>query len=230
LAIEKARQVGAGFVTVRNSNHYGIAGYYSMMALEHDCIGFSMTNAAVLVLPTFGRDAVLGTNPISVAAPAGEERAFVLDMATSTVPRGKLEVYDRQEKPLPIGWATDEQLAGPRMSRACPPPTLGECCATCWRGRAADSCLWAERTRNWEVTRGTAWRCWWMCSAACCLARGTPPASILRRRMASRCRRTWVTSSAQMADERRAQGIPLHPKVVAELRKIAEETEVEYNL
>lgn len=108
MAIAKAKQVGAGFVTVRNSNHYGIAGYYSMMALEHDMIGFSMTNSAVLVVPTFGRNAMLGTNPISVAAPAGSERPFVLDMATSTVPRGKLEVYNRLEKPLPLGWATDE--------------------------------------------------------------------------------------------------------------------------
>ena len=107
LALDKADKVGAGFVTVRNSNHYGIAAYYAMMALERDCIGFSMTNAAVLVVPTFGRDAMLGTNPISVAAPSGQERPFVLDMATSTVPRGKLEVYDRQEKPLPLGWATD---------------------------------------------------------------------------------------------------------------------------
>jgi len=107
-AIQKALDVGAGFVTVCNSNHYGIAGYYSMMALEHDCIGISMTNAAVLVVPTFGRDAMLGTNPISVAAPAGQERPFVLDMATSTVPRGKLEVYNRLEKPIPLGWATDE--------------------------------------------------------------------------------------------------------------------------
>jgi LDH2 family malate/lactate/ureidoglycolate dehydrogenase len=107
-AIHRARDLGAGFVTVRNSNHFGIAGYYAMMALEHDCIGISMTNAAVLVVPTFGRDAMLGTNPISVAAPGGEERPFVLDMATSTVPRGKLEVYDRLEKPLPVGWATDE--------------------------------------------------------------------------------------------------------------------------
>jgi L-2-hydroxycarboxylate dehydrogenase (NAD+) len=107
-AIQKALDVGAGFVTVRNSNHYGIAGYYAMMALEHDCIGISMTNAAVLVVPTFGRDAVLGTNPIAVAAPAEEERPFVLDMATSTVPRGKLEVYNRLEKPIPLGWATDE--------------------------------------------------------------------------------------------------------------------------
>ncbi len=108
LAITKAQEVGAGFVAVRNSNHYGIAAYYAMMALDQDMIGISMTNAAVLVVPTFGRDAMLGTNPISLAAPAGEERAFVLDMATSTVPRGKLEVYNRQEKPIPLGWATDE--------------------------------------------------------------------------------------------------------------------------
>ena len=62
----------------------------------------------MLVVPTFGRNAMLGTNPISVAAPAGRECPFVLDMATSTVPRGKLEVYKRMEKPLPLGWATDE--------------------------------------------------------------------------------------------------------------------------
>ncbi|MGB9722549.1 MAG: Ldh family oxidoreductase [Chloroflexia bacterium] len=110
LAIEKAQAVGAGFVAVRNSNHYGIAGYYAMMALEAgNLIGLSMTNADVLVVPTFGRDALLGTNPIAVAAPAGRERPFVLDMATSTVPRGKLEVYDRLGKPMPIGWATDER-------------------------------------------------------------------------------------------------------------------------
>jgi LDH2 family malate/lactate/ureidoglycolate dehydrogenase len=107
-AIEKAEAYGSGFATVRNSNHFGIAGYYAMMALEHDCVGLCMTNASVLVVPTFGRDAMLGTNPISVAAPAGQEWPFVLDMATSTVPRGKLEVYQRQEKSLPLGWATDE--------------------------------------------------------------------------------------------------------------------------
>jgi LDH2 family malate/lactate/ureidoglycolate dehydrogenase len=107
-AIDKAQEYGAGFVTVRNSNHYGIAGYYAMMALDADCIGFSMTNAGTLVNPTFGRNAMLGTNPIAVAAPAGEERPFVLDMATSTVPQGKLEVYSRLEKSIPLGWATDE--------------------------------------------------------------------------------------------------------------------------
>jgi LDH2 family malate/lactate/ureidoglycolate dehydrogenase len=107
MALEKAREYGCGFATVRNSNHYGIAGYYAMMALEEDMIGISTTNAAVLVVPTFGRDAMYGTNPIALAVPAGEERPFVMDMATSTVPRGKLEVYNRGEKPLPLGWATD---------------------------------------------------------------------------------------------------------------------------
>ncbi len=109
MAIDKAREYGCGFATVRNSNHYGIAGYYAMMALEEDMIGISTTNAAVLVVPTFGRDAMYGTNPIALAVPAGEERPFVMDMATSTVPRGKLEVYNRQEKALPLGWATDER-------------------------------------------------------------------------------------------------------------------------
>ena len=111
-AIDKAKKVGAGFVTVCNSNHYGIAGYYAMMALEHDCIGMSMTNADVLVVPTFGRNAMLGTNPIAVAAPAGKERPFVMDMATSTVPRGKVEVYDRLDKSMPMGWATDDRGVG----------------------------------------------------------------------------------------------------------------------
>jgi L-2-hydroxycarboxylate dehydrogenase (NAD+) len=109
MAIEKALEAGVGFVAVRNSNHYGIAGYYSMMALEEDLIGVSMTNAAPLVVPTFGKDAVLGTNPMSIAVPTGQERPFVLDMATSVVTRGKLEEYERQEKPLVEGWATDNQ-------------------------------------------------------------------------------------------------------------------------
>jgi L-2-hydroxycarboxylate dehydrogenase (NAD+) len=109
MAIEKARQYGCGFASVTNSNHYGIAGYYAMMALEEDMIGISTTNAAVLVVPTFGRDAMYGTNPIALAVPANQERPVVIDMATSTVPRGKLEVYHRQEKALPVGWATDER-------------------------------------------------------------------------------------------------------------------------
>jgi LDH2 family malate/lactate/ureidoglycolate dehydrogenase len=80
-----------------------------MMALEHDLIGLSMTNSAPLVLPTYGKEAIMGTNPISIAVPAGKERPFVLDMATSTVSRGKLEVYEREGRTtMPISWATDE--------------------------------------------------------------------------------------------------------------------------
>ena len=108
MAIEKAKDTGIGIVTVFNSNHYGIAGYYAMMALEEGLIGISMTNTYPLVVPTFGRQSILGTNPIAVAVPTKEERPFVLDMATSVVPRGKLEVYARHGKEIPPQWATDE--------------------------------------------------------------------------------------------------------------------------
>jgi len=108
LAIRKARENYVGFVAVRNSTHYGMAAYYAMMALQHDMIGISTTNAKAVVLPTFGRRSMMGTNPISIAAPAGRERPFVLDMATSVVPQGKLEVYERLGKPIPLGWVTDE--------------------------------------------------------------------------------------------------------------------------
>jgi L-2-hydroxycarboxylate dehydrogenase (NAD+) len=108
LVIDKALKNNIAFAVVRDSNHYGIAGYYAMMALEHDLIGLSLTNSAVLVVPTHGRNAIMGTNPISVAVPAGKERPFVLDMACSTVPRGKLEVYQREGKIMPDTWATDE--------------------------------------------------------------------------------------------------------------------------
>jgi len=107
-AIQKATNLGAGFVTVRNSNHFGIAGYYAMLALSADCVGLAMTNASPKAVPTFGRHAVLGTNPIAVAAPAGRQRPFVLDMATTTVPLGKLEIADRLNEPLPAGWAVDK--------------------------------------------------------------------------------------------------------------------------
>jgi L-2-hydroxycarboxylate dehydrogenase (NAD+) len=108
LAMSKAREHSLGFVAVRNSNHYGIAGFYAMMALAEDMMGICTTNTEVLVVPTFARNAVLGTNPIAIAVPAGKERPYILDMSTSTVTRGKLEVYARLEKPIPINWATDE--------------------------------------------------------------------------------------------------------------------------
>ncbi len=106
--ISKARDTGAAFGSVRESNHFGIASYYAMMALEHDMIGIAMTNTAALGVPTFGRQVMFGTNPLAFAAPADKERAFVLDMSTTVVTRGKVEVYDRLEKDLPAGWAVDK--------------------------------------------------------------------------------------------------------------------------
>jgi L-2-hydroxycarboxylate dehydrogenase (NAD+) len=105
--IEKAARNGAAFGCVRDSNHFGIAGYYAMMALEHDMLGIAMTNTAALGVPTFGRQVMYGTNPLAFAAPADQEGAFVLDMSTTVVTRGKIEVYNRLEKELPDGWAVD---------------------------------------------------------------------------------------------------------------------------
>ena len=107
--IKKARQTGMAMVTVRNSNHYGIAGYYAMMALKENMIGISFTNSQPLVAPTYGRKAIMGTNPIAVAVPAGESRPYVLDMATSIVPIGRITVYDKAGKPIPEGWGIDKQ-------------------------------------------------------------------------------------------------------------------------
>jgi LDH2 family malate/lactate/ureidoglycolate dehydrogenase len=105
--IEKARDGGAAFGSVRESNHFGIAGYYAIMALEHDMLGIAMTSTAALGVPTFGRQVMYGTNPLAFAAPASEEGAFVLDMSTTVVTRGKVEVYERLDKELPPGWAVD---------------------------------------------------------------------------------------------------------------------------
>ena len=105
IAIEKAQQVGTGWVSVKNSNHFGIAGYHAMLALAHDMIGVAMTNASPLVAPTNSLDRLLGTNPIAVAVPAGEQPDFVVDMATTTAANGKLEIAQRKGLTLPEGWA-----------------------------------------------------------------------------------------------------------------------------
>jgi LDH2 family malate/lactate/ureidoglycolate dehydrogenase len=107
LAITKARGAGVGLVTVRNSHHFGIACHYAMLALPHDMIGIAMTNAAPQVAPTYGKRALLGTNPLSFAAPTGSERPFILDMATSVVAAGKVEIAQRLGKPIPDGWLVD---------------------------------------------------------------------------------------------------------------------------
>lgn len=107
LAIEKAKTTGVGIVTVRNSNHYGIAGYYAKMASRQGMLGISCTNSEAIMVPTFGRKAMLGSNPIACAFPA-EPYDFFFDASTTVVTRGKLEVYKKMDKPLPEGWTLDQ--------------------------------------------------------------------------------------------------------------------------
>lgn len=107
VAIQKAETVGTGWVSVSNSNHFGIAAYHAMKALDKDMIGIVMTNASALVAPTFSNERMLGTNPICVAIPAGSEPAFIADMATTTAANGKLEILQREGLEAPLGWIQD---------------------------------------------------------------------------------------------------------------------------
>lgn len=108
VAIQKATACGTGWVSVNNSNHFGIAGYHAMMALPYDMIGIAMTNASALVAPTFGAERMLGTNPIAVAIPAGAQPPFVADFATTTASNGKLELLQRKGADTPEGWVQDQ--------------------------------------------------------------------------------------------------------------------------
>lgn len=108
IAIEKAKKTGIAVVTVRNSNHFGIAGYYAKMACDAGLIGMAFTNSEAIMVPTFGRLAMLGSNPIAVAMPA-EPYDFFFDASTTVVTRGKLEIYNKLGKPLPDGWALDSK-------------------------------------------------------------------------------------------------------------------------
>lgn len=108
VAMQKAANVGTGWVAIRNSNHFGIAGYHAMMGLEKDMIGWAFTNASPLVSPTFGKERMLGTNPIAVSIPAGDEPPFVADLATTTAANGKLEILQRKGEDAPLGWIQEE--------------------------------------------------------------------------------------------------------------------------
>jgi len=108
IAIEKAKTYGMGMVAVRNSNHYGIAGYYVRMAASAGMIGITGTNARPSIAPTFGVENMLGTNPLTFGIPTDEEFPFMLDCATSITQRGKIEVYARLNKTMPKGWVIDE--------------------------------------------------------------------------------------------------------------------------
>ncbi len=108
IAMQKANNVGSGWISVQNSNHFGIAGFHAMMALENDMIGWAMTNAAPLVTPTFSKEKLLGTNPIAVAVPAKRNPAFIADFASTAVAYGKMEILQRKGSPAPLGWVQDK--------------------------------------------------------------------------------------------------------------------------
>jgi len=108
IAIEKARAHGSGWVAVRNSSHFGIAGYYTLQAAQHDLIGWAMTNTSKVVAPLGSVERMLGTNPISIAIPALANRPIVIDMSTTAVSWGKIEIALRKKEPIPMGWAIDE--------------------------------------------------------------------------------------------------------------------------
>ncbi|MBN1388701.1 MAG: Ldh family oxidoreductase [Bacteroidales bacterium] len=109
IAIEKAALAGSGWVATRNSNHFGIAGYYAMMALKHDMMGFCVTNANPSVAPTFSVERLLGTNPVAFAVPANKEHDFVADFATTPIARGKIALAEKKGEQLPVGFVQDEK-------------------------------------------------------------------------------------------------------------------------
>ncbi len=109
IAIAKAEQSGSGWISVFNTNHFGIAGYYVLEALDHDVIGIAMTNTTSIVAPLWGKDRMLGTNPIAIAFPGDEEPPVVIDMATSAAAYGKIEIAQRKNEAIPEGWAIDRE-------------------------------------------------------------------------------------------------------------------------
>ena len=138
LAIKKAKKAGSGWISVQNSNHFGIAGYHASHAIEHDMIGWAMTNSAPLVVPTFSKEKLLGTNPIAVAIPAGNQPAFLADFATTAVAYGKMEILQRKGLNAPMGWVQDENGNVTDNANAVK--------------KAVDFCLW-EVTESMEATK-----------------------------------------------------------------------------
>jgi len=117
ICMDKAEAVGSGWVSVCNTNHYGIAGWYAMQGLERNLINWAMTNATKLVAPLWGAERMLGTNPIAIAFPGKEEPAIVIDMATCAAAFGKLEIARRNGVKIPHGWAVDKHARTPTTPR-----------------------------------------------------------------------------------------------------------------
>ncbi|MBI4497577.1 MAG: Ldh family oxidoreductase [Chloroflexi bacterium] len=249
LAIQKAKEYGTAFVTVRNSRHFGAAGYYACMALPHDMIGWSMTNTGPIVLPTFGRQPMLGTNPIAVVAPTKEEPPFIMDFATSTVAFQKIAIAGIVGAPIPTGWAADQEgrpTTDPKVareSRALLPlggtresgshkgyslAVLVDVLCGVLSGAGYSAALDGQAGHFFGAMRIDAFR----------------PADEFKAMMDEMIRalrnsekavgeeRIYVAGEPdfETEQERRAHGIPLHKDVVAFLRRTAEEQKVAFTL
>jgi L-2-hydroxycarboxylate dehydrogenase (NAD+) len=250
LAIQKATEHSVGLVTVRNSRHFAAAGVYAMMALDHGMIGLAMTNATPAVVPTFGLEPRMGTNPIAVAVPAGREQCWVLDMATSVVATNKLTVAARLGRSIPEGWITDRQgnpvtdPNTPRNQRLVVP--LGSTpTASSYKGYGLG--VWVDimcgvlsgNGFGQRLPDGKVGHFFGAIAVEAFLPlpqfkammdvlledlNNTPPMPGAER--------VYYAGERERATEvdRRANGIPLYPELAAELRAMAAELGVEYDL
>jgi L-2-hydroxycarboxylate dehydrogenase (NAD+) len=251
LAIDKAGSNAVGVVTVRNSRHFGAAGIYAQMALEHGMIGIAMTNASAQVAPTFGAEPRFGTNPIAVSVPAGGKRYRALDMATSTVPHNRVMLAARLGRTMPEGWMTDaagEPITDPNTARE------GRLLLPLGSSPAGSShkgyglAVWVDimcgvlsgHGFGKQLSSGSSVGHFFaaidveafipleqftaMMDEMLEDLQGTPP-------LPGEARVLYAGEEEQQtAAERRANGIPLHPSTLAELKRIAEELEVGYEL
>lgn len=254
--IAKAGAAGLCLTTVRRSNHFGIAGHYALMAARRGLGGMAMTNASPLVVPTFGAHAMLGTNPIAFAVPTGDGPPLVLDMSTSAVAWGKIEIARRANAPIPLGWALDEQGQPTTDSHAVRALTpLGGEPATSGHkgyglavmvdvlcgplaGAAWSSHVSGARGPNREATIGHTFMAWRIdafrdpadffadLNAMLADLRATQPMP------GHEATGVLIPGDPEIAAEltNRALGVPVQPAVLDELRRLAEELDVPFDL
>lgn len=252
--LDKAAESGVAFVTVRNSNHFGACAYYAMMGLERGLIGLAMTNAGPLMVPTFARRPLLGTNPLAVAVPAGRERPFVLDMASTAVAWGKVEIAQRKEQTMPLGWTLDaagEPTTDPHLARFLQPlggdyltgghkgyglGTFVDILCGPLGGAAISLNVGSSRARPPRPANLGHFFAAWRPDAFRPLAEFQADVDELLMRLrtaepAPGHDRVYVPGELEFLaeEERRQRGIPLHPKVAAELASIAAETGVPFD-
>jgi LDH2 family malate/lactate/ureidoglycolate dehydrogenase len=243
LAIAKAQEVGAGSVAVVNSRHFGAAGYYALMAVPAACIGLAMTNAGPWTVPTGAQKKMIGTNPIAIAAPAGAEQPFYMDMATSTVAMGKLEIALREQKPIPEGWALDGAGLGtvdiPTVYQQGGLTPLGSTATTSnYKGYALGAMvdvfcgILSGAGHSMILPRGSAGHFFaaWQVEAFVPLDEFTNMMDQMQRTFreatpAAGFERVMLPGEREFEARRRreAQGIPLHTAVVSGLDTLAEE-------